>query len=368
MMYRNIIMTTQKYKFLNQGTFGCIYSPDVPCEESLTNPTPNSKYAPVFLSKIQIPSEGKLEQAIGKQVLQIPNYKKYFAPIESICNVDIGIIQEQELEKCKVFKETQYETTEFTSNRVRYVGDTNLSKYLKQYHDDNELYLKKAIQTHLYILEALQHLYKHNIIHYDLKSNNIVYDDKYGVPILIDFGLSFNITTLSPTYDEFYTFYEKHPYWCIDVILLSYISKNYKDKLDAPFPKEELINVVEAYINTNEIFEPIFFTKEEMEQYKQDIINYLNKLDQENPIMTTKEFITTLIQTTSHSWDMFAITVMYMFFLESSQHLITQNTTQENGPYKNYNQYLKSIILKFPNRPTANDAREELIKIITPTD
>ena len=46
---------------------------------------------------------------------------------------------------------------------------------------------------HLHILTGLQKLIKLNnpIIHNDLKDENILIDNIYDIPIIIDFGLSF---------------------------------------------------------------------------------------------------------------------------------------------------------------------------------
>ncbi|NBU90765.1 MAG: hypothetical protein EBS12_04880 [Flavobacteriia bacterium] len=42
----------------------------------------------------------------------------------------------------------------------------------------------------------------HKIVHYDIKENNIIYDDVQHLPIIIDFGLSFRIDLLKTvTYD-----------------------------------------------------------------------------------------------------------------------------------------------------------------------
>ena len=48
----------------------------------------------------------------------------------------------------------------------------------------------KVIKYFKQLVSALLHLAEHNIIHYDIKPENIIYDEKEDKMILIDFGLS----------------------------------------------------------------------------------------------------------------------------------------------------------------------------------
>lgn len=343
-------------KLLNQGTFGCIYSPEIPCGSSKQT-TVKNKYSPVFLSKIQITEEGEIENNLGKQISNIPNYKNFFAPATTLCNVDIGVINDEEISKCKVLSDTN---KKFTSSRIRYVGSLNLAKFLKKYKDDDVLLIKKIIETNLYIQHSLKLLYENDVIHYDLKSNNIMMDDKYGVPIIIDFGLSFNIKQLSSNYKEFYVFYDKHPYWSIEIMLLSYFTnahKHNKIQFENPLDKEVVLDIIESYINKNEIFEAVFFRIEETQTYKETIINFIESTMTDRPLITIKEFMDLLIETSSSSWDTFAVAVMYMFILESANKLESQlgDSDSKSTPYHKYNSLIKQIILSFPTRPSFDE-------------
>ena len=58
--------------------------------------------------------------------------------------------------------------------------------------------LNKVLQTHIYLLNALDKLNRKGIIHFDIKYDNIVYDQTLQAPIIIDFGLSIYKPNLSP--------------------------------------------------------------------------------------------------------------------------------------------------------------------------
>ena len=71
------------------------------------------------------------------------------------------------------------------------------------------------------------------MIHYDLKDGNIIFDEVYNVPIIIDYGLSFTKSQLLKTplsienlEKVFYVYYEKYSPWNIDIVLLSYITQS----------------------------------------------------------------------------------------------------------------------------------------------
>jgi serine/threonine protein kinase len=73
-------------------------------------------------------------------------------------------------------------------------------------------------------------LQQKDIIHFDLKENNVIYDEKRDVPIIIDFGLSINMNKLKNVKDfkrEFnYSRYETCAHWPIEASMLIHICKN----------------------------------------------------------------------------------------------------------------------------------------------
>ena len=327
-------------KFLNKGTYGCIYKPDIQCNPFLQSSSePKSKYAPDFISKIGNLDKDKSilrETAISAIIREIPNYKYYFAPFESSsCPLDLSQINEDEIQKCPFINEVnenhskyENETTEkqgteteekdieksdgekpvkikfhggvssihvgeptsdiddaiesqtytptptssqssFISNNVRYIGDLSITQYLLTCPTP-DIFVKRLLETYLHLLKSLASLQDAHIIHYDLKDNNIMYDIIYGVPIIIDFGLSFSQEQIQssnssglfglgqksiPHYkDCFYAYFDNYPSWPIDIVLLSFLSKHIDETHDKPVNKQELLDIVQLFFQNNDVF------------------------------------------------------------------------------------------------------------------
>ncbi|MAC03901.1 MAG: hypothetical protein CMQ58_03780, partial [Gammaproteobacteria bacterium] len=70
----------------------------------------------------------------------------------------------------------------------------------------------------------------------DLKQNNIMFDDTSGVPVIIDFGLSYDTKHLDINK---YITEEKKPFgivapyympWCVEIVLLSHVAYDISSK------------------------------------------------------------------------------------------------------------------------------------------
>jgi hypothetical protein len=103
-------------------------------------------------------------------------------------------------------------------------------------------------------------LIKINIVHYDLNENNILYDDHYLLPIIIDFGLSFRIDLLTTevAYKKaFYVYVPTCTWWCLEIAIISFIvcqeyvhepeSSWMKDKISV----DDLLHLLDDYYTNN---------------------------------------------------------------------------------------------------------------------
>lgn len=345
-------------KLINQGTFGCIYKPYVQCSET---PRINKNK---YISKIQKSDTSNQEENIGKIVQTIPIYNEYYAPIIETCKVNIGVLQKEEIEKCKVISFDQ-ETPEYISNKIRYIGKKTLGKELIKIGGKHpKKLLQRMIESQIHLLKGINKLLELDtpIIHYDLKENNIMYDEQKGKPIIIDFGLSFQVTEIKPDkYQEyFYIYYNNYSPWCIDILIISYIIQEvFKPTSDATFggsaftPKtlqdiiqdqdiEILKNVIKDFISKNEVFKE-GFTEEELNKMKTD----MNEFIKEYQDKSWKTLIDDLISGNS-SWDNYSIAVIYLFLIiDIFKH---GDIVIENPWIDKYINILKSVILTVPKR------------------
>jgi len=231
-------------KYINRGTYGCIYQPMIPCANQHAKPSSIH-----YISKISKKTDS--EERIGHLVRQIPQYQYYFAPIIDSCPINFNEINEREIKKCDIVDEVNKTQDnglpeEYKSYKIRYVGKYHVAKYIQLLSDipsnqDLTLQLKHCVELHIHLLKALKKLGDARIVHYDLKSNNIILDDRYHRPVIIDFGISFETSDLD-TFDYtkykkiFYSDYNVYPPWCIEIVLLSYIILNVPALYDVTDP------------------------------------------------------------------------------------------------------------------------------------
>ena len=85
------------------------------------------------------------------------------------------------------------------------------------------------LNSYYYLINSLQILAKHEICHYDIKLNNIMYNSNKDVPIIIDFGLSFIMKQIGSFNDIqklksiFYTYSPNYYIWSPEIHLICFI-------------------------------------------------------------------------------------------------------------------------------------------------
>jgi serine/threonine protein kinase len=338
---------TTDRKLLNQGSYGCIVKPQIECDE-------NEYDSKNYVSKIQeVSFELEKEINIGEEIQKIENHFNYFAPILKSCNVNLTEIPYDIVNNCKVMKNSlgeKDETKTYVSNKIRYVGKYDLDKIVKMTESNKQI--KMLLENHLYLLNSIEKLLTNNIIHFDLKPNNIIYDETQGVPIIIDYGLSFNIKNIMDNPDESY--YEKYfltdeyyIFWCIEIIMISQIIYDYKD---GNVTKEKLDAILQK-IQSDTYYSKIF-TPEDREIFKTKYNEYFSKyIDQ-----PWKNMMKDLLKEDNYkTWDNYALSITMLFILNGIE------STNHNEEYK---KLLKEIVLSMPGeRISIEETRNRLLEI-----
>ena len=343
---------------INKGTYGSIFHPSINvCNGTIENDPDGEKY----ITKIQKMDDANTEIKIGDIIKTIPHYAHFFSPIESSCVINTQSINYELIKKCKIM---QNELAEFANNntysssKIRYVGKYTLDEYIKTIQDDATKHAK-IYNTHLHLLDALEKLLQHNIIHFDLKTNNIIIDDIQSIPIIIDFGLSNVITPLlenasppPPSEPHFFVDYYAYDFWCIDVYIMANIEH---EKL---FYKQSMVTKQSLDLLLHNFKTPFFnhfLNEQEIRTFERDYYIYFSKYISNN--QTWQELFTDLLQFYK-TWDNYSISMCYLF--------ICKNHMKDANPkLQAYIALLKTSILSMPNkRMSPEEFRNKLMDIL----
>jgi serine/threonine protein kinase len=297
-------MRTQEKKLLDQGTFGCVYHPGFTCSHEPLD----IKYT----TKIHAHTEKTAinEIAISEKVKTITNYEQHFSPVIDNCIVDLEKT-DPELEKCSFIKEDKKNRTiPYISTKTQFIIGTTLMDYVSKHKT-------YAVITFLYdkLLKSVKKLEEKNIVHFDLKENNIIVK-KTGEPIIIDFGISIDfdkknkISNKDKAYLKkyFYAYTTNYKPWCVEIVLICYIVNK-----KTPLTKEK---IMEIFDETSEPLKNKPYLNDDHEIYREAFKNKVASKPHQ-------ELMIYLLQTYKH-WDKYAVSILFIQMLEKTNNEPTQ--------------------------------------------
>ena len=178
-----------KHTVIGEGSFGCIHQPSLHCKEDI-----QLDYNQ-YISKLMKTENAEKELREFVIISNLDKQNEYHLGTPTICEPNI---KEQNfslnVDKCKRFNSKQI--LEHPANYrllIQKSGGYDLSyfckNYLKQFtqsHENNNLLLWLEVYN---LLKGLHFFKKHDIIHYDLKPQNIVFNPQTKKFMFIDFGL-----------------------------------------------------------------------------------------------------------------------------------------------------------------------------------
>lgn len=319
-----------------EGGYGCVYFPSVLCSGKEDTGKNKDKY----LSKLQpFDYTAKKEIDIGNTIKKIPNFERYFSPIISTCPIQVGEMEDGLVKQCSLFKKSRWsKNKEIMIMRMNYIQGDILSNTLKCYTDDDEtvtntkIYstpneisittnktqhpndtkspieknLMLVMDTYSHLLDGLEILYDNNIIHFDFKGNNIMYDENQRLPIIIDFGLSIDLTKLKTEEDYEHAFYIYAPdyyLWCPEIMMLSYL---YSYKRNPTLDELEMIATECAFNNPLHYFNETY-DENSREMYATEMYTYFI----DTVYNKTLEEATENLMKYSHTWDNYSLSILY---------------------------------------------------------
>lgn len=314
-------------KLINSGAFGCIYRPSLTCSGKVGS----AKY----ITKIQ-----KSERAIANEirisdrVRKLKGYSRFFAPVLKYCYVRIKKDRVKDLNKCEVFDNVspaQIESTPYVSMKTRYVGDKDLRAYIFS-HTNVSIFLKEMWRTHIHLLKGIQKLFTNNILHYDLKYNNIMYDSDLNSPIIIDFGQSWSLDEIKieDKISNAFFIFDQYDYWCIDIMICNYIIQKigYEQSKTKLVTETKINFIYDAFIHgldnnenksekmiINDLFlYNILKNPNKMTNFRKVFDEYINAFINKR---TWWELFEDLIKYTN-TWDHYSVAVIYLNMLDDT--------------------------------------------------
>ena len=189
---------SSRSEFLGEGSYGCVYYPGITC-----NGKKNKKKLITKIQEINFYSDN--EKNNGNYIkTNIKNYNKYFSPVIKYCIVKFNILEKSNLNisKCNtLFDEYNHNSYDDASkksiinNQYILMYSSYIKSYtLKDFYTNYSIEFVSSLLTHSYnILYGISLLNNVGIIHNDLHIGNILINLKNFNPVIIDFGLSFNI-------------------------------------------------------------------------------------------------------------------------------------------------------------------------------
>ena len=328
-------------QLIDQGGFGCIFYPGLSCKTNFTKK--NEK----LVSKLQLNSfNARNEIYIGSVVKSISNYKLYFLPVISACNISIASINSEMINKCDIIEKgnDKYKVLE-----LPYLENISFETlFSDSKRSTRELFLT-FIETYKYVVIGVQNLIDKNIVHFDIKEQNILYSTKYENPILIDFGISIPIKKVnnSNIKDYFYVYAPEYYLWPLEVHIINYIL--HKDKLTL----DSIKKTVDTYIKNNPSFNAL--SEKFRERYRESSITFFSefiKLDSASAVVKLLEYFNT--------WDLYSLSIMYLRFF---------NKLFKKGFFKNtfivaFSQLLLQNVSPYPNKRLTSEETQQLYQDI----
>jgi serine/threonine protein kinase len=289
---------------LSQGGFGCVYYPGIDCKGSTIK---NKK----FVTKLQAKnSSSDNEISIGNQIKKIKNYYEFFLPVIESCPINANKISGNILTDCEPVQGKD----DLLLMKMEYINSISFYKVLANEEKSSQSIIKSMIGSYLYLLKSLKMIGDKNIIHYDLKADNILFDKNTEIPLIIDFGISFNMTEIdfNKLYRFFYVYATDYYIWSFDIHIINFLV-NEVDTDNYVMNKDVFKEITDSVVDNNKALG--LFSKSFIEKYKKKCMIYGSKIIGKDKVSILKS----LIQKECYqTWDNYSLSCIYLLFIQQA--------------------------------------------------
>ena len=185
--------------------------------------------------------------------------------------------------------------------------------------NDRELLLN-LIDSYQHLLFSVELLINNSICHFDLNENNILFSQKRNTPLIIDFGLSIPMTTLTAeNYSKyFYIYIPEYYYWPLEVHYINFLLHESSEPT-----YQDIVIMAQRYMKDNT---PLTqnFSKSFLQKFETACVEILD--DYRLKSVQVKDLLSFW-----QSWDNYALSIMYLrilFYLNITEDGVayTENT------------------------------------------
>jgi len=281
-------------KMIAEGGYGCVYYPPINCDGV-------QEQTKKYVSKIQkYNSSAKSEILIGDIIRSISHYNNFFAPVIHHCKqIDLSKFSSSIVDKCDLFKK---KNNKYIITKSEYVGKYDIFEYIIHSENNKHLILN-ILATYTHLLKGIQKLISKNIVHYDLKGGNIMFNTFQNVPKIIDFGLSINMDniTVKNMKDFFYIYATDYYIWAPEIHYLSYIAN-----INSNPSKKDIHEIAESIVKNNSSLINLYstsFIKKYMDALKHFLLKFHGK---------TPSKVLEIMRKYYDTWDNYSISLLFM--------------------------------------------------------
>jgi len=321
-------------ELVNQGAYGCLYYPGLRCNG---NTMGDLRYA----TKLVVQDETAVnEVAVGNAIKGIVNYSVNFVPVIDTCVVNLGKVRRNNphaLDKCDVATDAP-PNTKFILMKMPYIDSLYFYDYIGRMGSNKKKIISCIFDTYQYLIESIERLTEHGVVHHDLKLQNILMNLKTETPIIIDFGLSI-IVTEAPT-PEFWKlhFYKYSPYysvWPLEAHVINYL----QNETDAALTRADVEAICEAFVNANDALS--IFSKGFRARYLKACIEYHSRW-----VGAERDAARAGLISGWRTWDNYSLSIAYLQILG----YISSNGFMDNRLIVKYVQLLLTNVHPDPDR------------------
>lgn len=287
-------------KLLSQGGFGCVFYPGVRCDNMQADSSVVTK-----IQKKDFNVENEI--VVGKIIKKLPMYKLYFLPVINECPINLRNLNSPDIMACDVIANAK-KTQDYIAMDIPYMEGIDFVKLVER-SDAREVVLILS-ETYRHLLNAVEKLEEAEVIHLDIKLDNVLFSKGNGQPRLIDFGISIPVEKLNMVEDleslrkYFYAYVPDYYIWAPSVHILNYCLH----VATKPLTDNDVAEVARQCTSENKAL--TIFSPEFVDSYRQLMNQYFSSF-------IGKEFseIFDYIMKHKYSWDIYSLGVMFLKIL-----------------------------------------------------